>query len=185
MNSFDFGPARAFPHVDVTSDLLADRGAVGLYADQAGGFADERGPSDCRPPIRADSNCNHRKYNYRHGGDAISVSIRISTSGSAVVFEEKAAVGLEQLSLRTAQQHLDQVAQQAAAQQWSYTHFLVTYSTMNWSSAAADPSNCRCRINESCRFALLRTTAPGPPSASVSTPRLLPRFARSVGFAPA
>jgi DNA replication protein DnaC len=40
------------------------------------------------------------------------------------VYEDKAAEALEALGLRTARGHLDQVAQQAAAGQWSYTHFL-------------------------------------------------------------
>ncbi|MEK6701407.1 MAG: ATP-binding protein, partial [Planctomycetota bacterium] len=42
----------------------------------------------------------------------------------SIPFEAKAAQGLEHLGLKVAQQHLDQVAQQAAAGQWSYTHFL-------------------------------------------------------------
>jgi hypothetical protein len=42
----------------------------------------------------------------------------------SIPFEAKAAQGLEHLGLKVAQEHLDQVAQQAAAEQWSYTHFL-------------------------------------------------------------
>jgi DNA replication protein DnaC len=42
----------------------------------------------------------------------------------SIPYEAKAAAGLEQLGLKVACQHLDQVAQQAAAGQWSYTHFL-------------------------------------------------------------
>jgi DNA replication protein DnaC len=40
------------------------------------------------------------------------------------VYEPKAALALDSLGLRIAGGHLDQVAQQAAAGQWSYTHFL-------------------------------------------------------------
>jgi DNA replication protein DnaC len=40
------------------------------------------------------------------------------------LYEEKAPYGLEQLGLSTALAHLDQVSQQAAAENWSYTHFL-------------------------------------------------------------
>jgi DNA replication protein DnaC len=40
------------------------------------------------------------------------------------VYEHKAAAALETLGLKTAGEHLDQAAQQAAAGQWSYTHFL-------------------------------------------------------------
>lgn len=43
---------------------------------------------------------------------------------SAAVFEPKAAAALAQLGLATAGARLDQVAQQAAAGQWSYSHFL-------------------------------------------------------------
>ncbi len=42
----------------------------------------------------------------------------------SIPFEAKATAGLEQLGLKVAHQHLDQVSQQAAAGQWSYTHFL-------------------------------------------------------------
>lgn len=48
----------------------------------------------------------------------------IPIPGSAFVYEAKAAAGLEQLGLNVAHQHLDQVSQQAAAGQWSYSHFL-------------------------------------------------------------
>ncbi len=40
------------------------------------------------------------------------------------VFEDKALAALETLGLSVAREHLDTAAQQAAAQQWSYTHFL-------------------------------------------------------------
>jgi len=40
------------------------------------------------------------------------------------VYEHKAVAALETLGLNTAGEHLDQAAQQAAAGQWSYTHFL-------------------------------------------------------------
>jgi DNA replication protein DnaC len=43
---------------------------------------------------------------------------------SAAVFEPKAATALHSLGLGTAHARLDQVAQQAAAGQWSYSHFL-------------------------------------------------------------
>jgi DNA replication protein DnaC len=42
----------------------------------------------------------------------------------SIPFEAKAAEGLEHLGLKVAHQHLDQTAQQAAAGDWSYTHFL-------------------------------------------------------------
>jgi DNA replication protein DnaC len=42
----------------------------------------------------------------------------------SINYEEKAQKGLEQLGLSTALQQLDQVAQQAAAEGWSYSHFL-------------------------------------------------------------
>lgn len=42
----------------------------------------------------------------------------------SLTLEEFALTGLERLGLTTATQRLDQIAQQAAAQQWSYTHFL-------------------------------------------------------------
>jgi DNA replication protein DnaC len=48
----------------------------------------------------------------------------IPTKGTAIVYEAKAAEGLEHLGLKVAHQHLDQTAQQAAAADWSYTHFL-------------------------------------------------------------
>lgn len=42
----------------------------------------------------------------------------------SVTFETRAAEGLEQLGLAVARSHLDSVAQRAAAEGWSYTHFL-------------------------------------------------------------
>ena len=48
------------------------------------------------------------------------------------VYEPKAASGLESLGLRIAGGHLDQVAQQAAAGQWSYTHFLGYLLDSEW-----------------------------------------------------
>ena len=43
---------------------------------------------------------------------------------SAALFEPKAASALETLGLNVAKQRLDQAAQRAAAEQWSYSHFL-------------------------------------------------------------
>jgi DNA replication protein DnaC len=40
------------------------------------------------------------------------------------IYEHKAVSALDSLGLRVAGGHLDQAAQQAAAGQWSYTHFL-------------------------------------------------------------
>lgn len=40
------------------------------------------------------------------------------------VMEERAVQGLVELGLATAERHLDTVSQQAAAENWSYTHFL-------------------------------------------------------------
>ena len=42
----------------------------------------------------------------------------------SIPYEAKAASGLEKLGLDVAAGHLDQTAQQAAAGQWTYTHFL-------------------------------------------------------------
>lgn len=42
----------------------------------------------------------------------------------SLAYEEKAAAGLDSLGLPVALAQLDQTAQQAAAGQWSYTHFL-------------------------------------------------------------
>lgn len=42
----------------------------------------------------------------------------------SLAYEEKAAGGLERLGLTTARERLDAAAQTAAAQQWSYSHFL-------------------------------------------------------------
>lgn len=42
----------------------------------------------------------------------------------SVPYEERAVTALEQLGLQVAHAQLDQAAQQAAAQSWSYTHFL-------------------------------------------------------------
>lgn len=42
----------------------------------------------------------------------------------SVAYEQKASAGLEELGLMVAGQHLDQAAQQAAANGWSYSHFL-------------------------------------------------------------
>ena len=42
----------------------------------------------------------------------------------SVILEEFAITGLERLGLTTATQRLDQIAQQAAAHHWSYSHFL-------------------------------------------------------------
>ena len=39
-------------------------------------------------------------------------------------YEQKALIGLEQLGLKTALAHLDTASQKAAAESWSYTHFL-------------------------------------------------------------
>jgi DNA replication protein DnaC len=43
---------------------------------------------------------------------------------SAITYEEKAAGGLEHLGLTIAREHLDTASQLAAAQGWSYSHFL-------------------------------------------------------------
>lgn len=43
---------------------------------------------------------------------------------SATIFEPKAQAALDRLGLTTARDRLDQIAQQAAAGQWSYSHFL-------------------------------------------------------------
>ena len=42
----------------------------------------------------------------------------------SATYEEKASVGLEQLGLKVALAHLDQASQRAAAESWSYSHFL-------------------------------------------------------------
>jgi DNA replication protein DnaC len=42
----------------------------------------------------------------------------------SIPYEAQASDGLERLGLATAQQQLDGAAQRAAAEQWSYTHFL-------------------------------------------------------------
>lgn len=42
----------------------------------------------------------------------------------SISYEARAAEGLEQLGLTIAHEHLDGAAQQAAAEGWSYTHFL-------------------------------------------------------------
>lgn len=42
----------------------------------------------------------------------------------SVAYEEKASTGLDQLGLKVAREQLDQAAQQAAANGWSYSHFL-------------------------------------------------------------
>jgi len=47
-----------------------------------------------------------------------------NSTSSALIYEAKAAAGLEHLGLKVAGRQLDQSAQQAAAAHWSYTHFL-------------------------------------------------------------
>lgn len=42
----------------------------------------------------------------------------------SALYETKAKDGLTHLKLETAAQRLDGTAQRAAAEQWSYTHFL-------------------------------------------------------------
>src|SRR5262245_27456966 len=42
----------------------------------------------------------------------------------SIAYEAQADDGLEKLGLLTAQQQMDGAAQRAAAEQWSYTHFL-------------------------------------------------------------
>lgn len=42
----------------------------------------------------------------------------------SVLYEEKAATALAQLGLTVALEQLDQACQRAAAEQWSYSHFL-------------------------------------------------------------
>ena len=46
------------------------------------------------------------------------------TSGSCPSYESKAPQALERLGLNVAREHLDTVCQQAAAGNWSYSHFL-------------------------------------------------------------
>jgi len=48
----------------------------------------------------------------------------MSTQPSSHPYEHLAAHVLTDLGLTTAAAHLDQAAQQAAAEQWSYTYFL-------------------------------------------------------------
>lgn len=43
---------------------------------------------------------------------------------SATLYEQKAASGLEQLGLTVAREHLDTASQLAAAEDWSFSHFL-------------------------------------------------------------
>ena len=43
---------------------------------------------------------------------------------TSIAYEAKASDGLAQLGLKSAHEHLDGAAQRAAAEQWSYTHFL-------------------------------------------------------------
>src|SRR4029450_7910072 len=43
---------------------------------------------------------------------------------SSITYEEKAAAGLEHLGLTIAREHLDTASQLAAAEGWSYSHFL-------------------------------------------------------------
>jgi len=62
----------------------------------------------------------------------------------SIPFEAKAADGLEHLGLKVAARHLDQAAQQAAANQWSYTHFLGYLLDANWKNAAGGRSSCPC-----------------------------------------
>ena len=57
------------------------------------------------------------------------------------LYESKARTGLEQLGLTVACDQLDSVAQQSAAANWSYTHFLGDSSTANWPNAIANESN--------------------------------------------
>ena len=42
----------------------------------------------------------------------------------SIAYEAKACDGLERLGLSAAREQLDGAAQRAAAEQWSYTHFL-------------------------------------------------------------
>ena len=44
--------------------------------------------------------------------------------GTSINYEEKAAASLEELTLLTARAQLDSSAQRAAAETWSYSHFL-------------------------------------------------------------
>lgn len=43
---------------------------------------------------------------------------------SAITYEDKASGGLEQLGLTIAREHLDTASLLAAAERWSYSHFL-------------------------------------------------------------
>lgn len=47
-----------------------------------------------------------------------------SLSGASLSYEAKAPLALEQLGLSVAHEHLDTACQQAAAQNWSYSHFV-------------------------------------------------------------
>jgi DNA replication protein DnaC len=55
--------------------------------------------------------------------DSLSLAA-VQPASDAPAYEAKALSALEQLGLSVAQQHLDTVCQQAAAAQWSYSHFL-------------------------------------------------------------
>lgn len=53
-----------------------------------------------------------------------AVSSDAVSSDAALSYESRALPALEQLGLNVARDHLDSVCQQAAAQNWSYSHFL-------------------------------------------------------------
>ena len=47
-----------------------------------------------------------------------------SATNTSMLYQQRASEGLEQLGLCVAREHLDGVSQRAAAESWSYTHFL-------------------------------------------------------------
>lgn len=54
----------------------------------------------------------------------MNAPINTSKQDTSVVFQERATEALSLLGLPVAREHLDGVAQRAAAEHWSYTHFL-------------------------------------------------------------
>jgi hypothetical protein len=47
-----------------------------------------------------------------------------SSTNTSMLYQQRASEGLELLGLSVAREHLDGVSQRAAAEGWSYTHFL-------------------------------------------------------------
>src|ERR1039457_1679776 len=56
--------------------------------------------------------------------NALTERVRGGRNMSSVPYEEKATTALKHLGMSTALAQLDTAAQQAAAEKWSYTHFL-------------------------------------------------------------